>query len=441
MRLLTQTLCLCLALALSRAAPAHHDLMMAGHEGHHGEEGHHDAVPDRCAGIEFDAIAPDEKGTTYFFKGDHLWKGFAGPAELSNGSFKELDEHHHLGHVDAAFRMHSKDDPTHHDHMFFFLDNKVFSYYNHTLEDGFPKDIQDVFPGIPSHLDAAIECPEGECKTDGVIFFKGDEVYYFDIKTKTVKKRDWPHFPQCTSAFRWLEQYYCFHGHNFTRFHPVTGDVEPNYPKDARNYFMRCPNFGHGHRGSVNCTNAHLDAVTMDDKGKSYAFRGKLFMRLDSQRDGGHAFYISRFWKEVDSDVDAVFSYDGKIYFIKGDQVFIYKSEAHYTLIEGYPKSLKEELGVEGPVDAAFVCEGHAIVHIIQGGKMKRIDLSATPRSLVKEVSLPFSGIDAAMCGPEGVKVYVGAQYFEFDSPMVLSTGKIRPIPHEIPQQMLGCAH
>lgn len=50
----------------------------------------------------------------------------------------------------------------------------------------------------------------------------------------------------------------------------------------------------------------------------------------------------------------------------QGEQIYIYKTAAFYTLIEGYPKSIKEELGIEGPVDAAFVCNG-SIVHVIQG--------------------------------------------------------------------------
>lgn len=56
---------------------------------------------------------------------------------------------------------------------FFIKDDKVFSYYNYTLEQGYPVEIQQEFPGVPSHLDAAVECPKGECITDSVLFFKG----------------------------------------------------------------------------------------------------------------------------------------------------------------------------------------------------------------------------------------------------------------------------
>ncbi|XP_077065717.1 hemopexin [Siphateles boraxobius] len=438
------SLCVCLALALSNAAPAHHDAMIKDAPERHlhpeGEE-HHDAKPDRCKGIEFDAITPDEKGNTFFFKGDHLWKGFLGPAELSSSIFKELDDYHHLGHVDAAFRMHHQDDASVHDHIYFFLDDKVFSFYNFTLEKGYPVEIQQEFPGIPSHLDAAVECPKGECITDSVLFFKGNETYSYDIKTKTVKKKMWTHLPNCTSAFRWLEHYYCFHGYNFTRFHPVSGEVTGTYPKDARNYFMRCSE-GFGHGGGAKrlpCSEVKLHAVTTDDKGRSYAFHDAMFLRLDTHRDGSHHFPISRSWKEISGGVDAVFSYGDNMYIIQGSQVYIYKSAAHYTLIEGYPKPLKEELGINGPVDAAFLCPKQHTVYFIQGQKMYEVDLTATPRVAKKEIPIPFPKIDAGLCDADGVKVFIGPEYYSYESPMILALARIRPKAQKISPEKFGC--
>ncbi|XP_056621840.1 hemopexin [Triplophysa dalaica] len=432
---------LCLALPHSYAAPAHHDGIMADEPEDHLHPKEEDHQLDRCKGIEFDAITPDEKGNTFFFKGDHLWKGFTGPAGLSGGTFKELDEHSHLDHVDAAFRMHHGDDPNTHDHIFFFLDDKVFSYYNYTLENGYPVDIQQEFPGTPNHLDAAVECPKGECVTDSVLFFKGNEVYHFDIKTKLTKKKVWSHLPNCTSAFRWLEHYYCFHGHNFTRFHPISGEVTGVYPKDARNYFMRCgEGFGHGAgTRKLRCSDIKLNAITTDDKGRAYAFQGSVYMRLDTHRDGNHTFPISRQWKEISGAVDAVFSYGDNMYIIQGGQVYIYKSVAHYTLIEGYPKPLKEELGIDGPVDAAFLCANQHILHIIQGQKMYDIDLTASPRAIKKEMPIPFPKIDAGLCDADGVKVFIGPEFYEYGSPMLLALGKGSPQPHKISPEKFGC--
>ncbi|XP_036947676.1 hemopexin [Acanthopagrus latus] len=433
MDLFTKTLFLCLALTLANGAPAPaQDAAVDGGDA---------SLPDRCAGIEFDAITPDEKGNTFFFKGAHLWKGFAGPAVLSNESFKELDDIHHIGHVDAAFRMHNKDNPDDHDHIYFFLDDKVFSYYNHTLEDGYPKAIQEDFPGVPTHLDAAVECPQGECMTDSVLFFKGNDVHVYDISTKAVKTKQWSHLPVCTAAFRWLEQYYCFHGNNFTRFHPVSGEVNGTYPKDARNYFMRCPNFGHGAGHKVpKCSETKLDAITTDDAGKTYLFSGPNYMRLDTRRDGLHGFQITRTWREVTEGVDAVFSYDNKIYLIKGDQIYIYKGAAHYTLIEGYPKTLKEELGIEGAVDAAFVCPNEPIVHIIQdGNRMRDVDLTATPRVITQDVPIPISPIDAALCGADGINLFKGSEYYNYQSAMILAMGRIKPMPKPVTSALIGC--
>ncbi|KAF3706355.1 Hemopexin [Channa argus] len=398
------------------------------------------AVPDRCKGIEFDAITPDEKGVTLFFKGDHLWKGFHGSIQLANESFKELDDNHHIGHVDASFRMHNTEKTGDHDHIYLFLDDKVFRYYNENLEDGYPKEIQEDFPGVPSHLDAAVECPKGECIADSVLFFKGQDIHVYDVATKTVKTKTWSHLPVCTSALRWLEHYYCFHGHNFTRFNPVTGEVSGGYPKDARSYFMKCAGFGHGGNYSTpKCSEIKLDAITSDDPGKTYLFSGPIYMRLDTKRDGLHAFPITRTWKEVSNGVDAVFSFTNKIYMIKDDKVYIYKSAAHYTLIEGYPKTLKDELSIEGHVDSAFVCPSENMVYIIQGNTMREVDLTATPRVVTQDLPLPLSDIDAGLCGPEGIHLFKGGLYYHYESPMTLALSRIAPFPQNITSAMLGC--
>lgn len=44
---------------------------------------------------------------------------------------------------------------------------------------------------------------------------------------------------------------------------------------------------------------------------------GPIYMRLDTARDGLHAFPITRAWKEVTNGVDAVFSHTDKLYMIK----------------------------------------------------------------------------------------------------------------------------
>ena len=57
----------------------------------------------------------------YHPPGDHLFKGFHGQSELSNGSYEELDNVHTLDHVDAAFIMHFNESDSDYDHIFFFL--------------------------------------------------------------------------------------------------------------------------------------------------------------------------------------------------------------------------------------------------------------------------------------------------------------------------------
>nr|AID59463.1 Wap65-1 [Scophthalmus maximus] len=429
MKLLARTACLCLALALTWADSP---------------EDHASAAPDRCVeGFELDAATVNEEGIPYFFQGDYLFKGFHGNADLANETFPELDEHHHLGHVDAAFRMHYEDNPDH-DHLFLFLDHTVFSYYQHKLEDGFPKNISEVFPGIPDHLDAAVECPKPECDEDSVIFLKGNKIYQYHVATKAVNEKEFSSMPNCTAAFRFMEHYYCFHGHMFSKFDPTTGDVHGRYPKEARVYFTRCSKFSEesDHVERERCSRVHLDAITSDNAGNMYAFRGHHFISKDEGNDTLKADTIENAFKELHSEVDAVFSYEDHLYMIKDDQVFLYKVGEPHTHLDGYPKPVKEELGIEGPIDAAFVCEDHHIAHLIKGQKIYSVELKASPRVASNERTISlFKKVDAAMCDSKGVKVFVGNHFYHFESTMVFVAGRALPEQHRVSLELFGCDH
>uniref|UniRef100_A0A8C5C128 Hemopexin-like n=1 Tax=Gadus morhua TaxID=8049 RepID=A0A8C5C128_GADMO len=418
-----------------------HDHVHDGHVHHHADH-EHVAQIDRCEAVEFDAIVPDASGVPLFFKGDFMWRGFHGPSELINGSYKELIEQHaELGKINAALSMIAEDSDK---HVFFLLNDKVFSYHDQTLEAGNPKAFSEVFPGIPKHVDAAVECPKGECVRDTVIFFKGCEVFHYETQTKKVKSSHWTHMPNCTSALRWQNNYYCFHGNQFTKFHPVTGSVTGTYPKDARDYFMKCPNFGllSNHTERERCSHVPLDAIASDGLERAVAFRGNYFLREDeTHRDGWHASLVSEAFKEVQSDAEAVFSHARLLYIVKDNKVFAYKSGEQYQLVEGYPKTLQEELGMEGPLDATFVCGDYSILHVIKGQQMFDIELSVSPRAVVHEARLPFPKVDGAMCGPNGIRVFVGAEYFEYKTPKLLAYSRMRPQAHKITLEMFGCDH
>lgn len=390
-----------------------------------------------------DAVAVNEDGVPYFFIGHNLFKGFSNKPEHSNESFAEMDDDHNLGHVDAAFRLHHEDGHDH-DHMFFFLDDKVYSYYKHKLEDGFPKNISEAFPGIPDHLDAAVPCPNPDCDEDSVIFFKEHEIFHFGVKNKTVEKHEFKTMPNCTSAFRYMEHYFCFHGLQFSRFDPKTGEVHGKYPKVTRDFFMKCANYSEDSDDveRERCSHVHLDAITSDHDGNMFAFRGHHYIRRDEGNDTLTVDDIEDAFKEVHSEVDAVFTYEDHLYMIKDDKLFVYQSGDDHTLLEGYPKSVKEELGIDGHIDAAFVCEDNHIVHIIKDDHIYDVEMKASPRVPEKEKTMAlFKKVDAAKCDKTGIKVIVGNHYYRFESTALLVAGKALPDQHRVSMELFGCDH
>uniref|UniRef100_A0A8I3NA34 Hemopexin n=2 Tax=Canis lupus familiaris TaxID=9615 RepID=A0A8I3NA34_CANLF len=190
-------------------------------------------------GWSFDATTLDEHGAMLFFKGEFVWKSHRWVRELISERWRNL-----TSPVDAAFRRG-------HNSVFLLKGDKVWVYPPEKKEQGYPKLLQEEFPGIPSPVDAAVECHRGECQDEGVLFFKGNQTWFWDLTTGTKKERSWPAVGHCSSALRWLSRYYCFRGNQFLRFNPVTGEVLPKYPLDVRDYFIPCPGRGHGHRNGT----------------------------------------------------------------------------------------------------------------------------------------------------------------------------------------------
>ncbi|XP_044274524.1 hemopexin isoform X2 [Varanus komodoensis] len=382
----------------------------------------------RCADeTGFDAVTLDEGGTMLFFKGDLVWKGFTGRAEPINASWPDVG-----GPVDAALRIHHVARQDLHDNVYLFRGERLWAYAQGKLRPGYPRLIGEEFKGVPSNLDAAVECHPKECQAETILFFKGANVFSYDLQTGQVKLRSWPAISHCTAAVRWLDHYYCFQNIHFLRFNPVTGEVPPNYSRDARDYFMRCPGRGHGHAARHNatvwallnrCSGHPFQAFSSDDSGRTYAFRGGRYFRLDSARDGWHAWPLNHTWKGLEGEVDAAFSWEDKLYLIQGPQVVIYQAGPGYARIEGYPRALQQELGVGG-ADAAFTCPQSHEAYIIQGSHIRHVDLRTSPRLPGPPQPIPHDKVDSALCTRTGVSLFHGADFHHYDNVAQLVAAK-----------------
>ncbi|NXI71299.1 HEMO protein, partial [Anseranas semipalmata] len=348
------------------------------------------------------------------------------------------------GPVDAALRIYRRQHPEEHQSLYLFQarlraggpelgGEQVWAYAGGQLRPGFPRRIGDEFPGVPGGLDAAVECHPEECGGETILFFKGE-------RGPGARGGLGP----CDAALRWLERYYCLQGTRFQRFNPVTGEVSPGYPRDLRDYFIPCPGRGHRHGNASwgdagdRCSGLPFQAVTSDDRGRIYAFRGGLSFRLDSWRDGWHAWPQGHGWPGLQGKVDAAFAWDGRTYLIQGSQVSIYLSGQGHRRVEGYPRALQDELGV--PVaDAAFTCPSSAELYVIAGDRVRRVDLTQTPRHAGEPLPLPYDGVDGAMCTADGVFLFRGDSYHQYRSVAELLGARVPAPPSNITADFFRC--
>uniref|UniRef100_A0A8C3HBM2 Hemopexin n=1 Tax=Chrysemys picta bellii TaxID=8478 RepID=A0A8C3HBM2_CHRPI len=279
----------------------------------------------------------------------------------------------------------------------------------------------------------------------------GGDVFSYDLGLGVLKRRSWPGVSDCSAAARWLGRYYCFQRVHFLRFQPATGLVPPGYPRDARDYFMSCPGRGHGHKARGNatamgirdpCSGLAFQAFTADDANRTYAFRGGQYFRLDSKRDGWHSWPLNHTWQELSGQVDSAFNWDKKLYLIQGSQVYIYRVGPGYTLVQGYPRDLQEELGITG-ADATFTCPHSAELFVIHGARnaLQRVDLTLSPRSPRLEGSIPHAHVDSAMCNADGVHLFHGNTIHHYASVAELTTSPKPSPPQNMTAVLFGCPH
>ncbi|XP_069748389.1 hemopexin-like isoform X3 [Narcine bancroftii] len=304
-------------------------------------------------------------------------------------------------------------------------------------------------PGFPDRCDG-LGFNAITLDNDGVsYFFRGNAIFVLDLTTNKMKEKLWPRVRGCTALMKWIDKYYCFRGTYFLRFNPITGHVAPQYPKDSRDYFMRCKGRGHWSKNSTvdrnifnSCSNLSYDEFTQDQLGRIYAFRGNWYFRPDLKRDGRHPWSLNSSWPSLHGKVDGVFNWDHKMYFIKGPQLFIYKAEGSYSLIDGYPKPVEEELGItDSHIDATFVCPHTSLLYVIQGNHMRVINLEQTPRVLGNGTRISHSQVDGAMCNNLGVYLFIGTQYYLYDSPAHIASWTKPPSPKSIKEDFMACSH
>lgn len=70
------------------------------------------------------------------------------------------------------------------------------------------------------------------------------------------------------------------------------------------------------------------------------------------------------------------------------------------------------------------------------------MELKSTPRVASNERPIAaFKKIDAAMCRPNGVSVFVGNHFYHFESTMLLVAGRALPEQHRVSLELFGCDH
>ncbi|CAM5073436.1 unnamed protein product [Eretmochelys imbricata] len=188
------------------------------------------------------------------------------------------------------------------------------------------------------------------------------------------------------------------------------------------------------------CSGLAFQAFTTDDANRTYAFRGGQYFRLDSKRDGWHSWPLKPHVAGAGRAGGQRLQLGQEALPDQGSKVYIYRVGQGYTLVQGYPRGLEEELGITG-ADATFTCPHSAELFVIKGNSLRRVDLNLSPRSERLEGPIPHAQVDSAMCNADGVHLFHGATFHRYASVAELTASPKPSAPQNVTAVLFGCPH
>lgn len=76
---------------------------------------------------------------------------------------------------------------------------------------------------------------------------------------------------------------------------------------------------------------------------------------------------------------------------------------------------------------------------VFTGNRIRDVDLTASPRVVTSDLPFSISDSDGALCSADGIKVFKGPQYYQYESALIMAISRLIPVPKNITREMMGC--
>ncbi|XP_071855385.1 uncharacterized protein [Apostichopus japonicus] len=335
---------------------------------------------DGCISGQFDAITRTSDGKTYAFKDNLVMKLNEPGTAVACGYPKEITDVFPLlpSYLDAAVNWNNGK-------TYFFKGSQYWATTGTTLDSGYPKQISAHWPGLPNDIDAAVVWG-GNGKG---FFFKGTQYWRYNPISDSTERGNidtntyWPGYNQGTvdAAFQWSNgRTYLFKGEQYWRYNDAAHRIDSGFPLSTSKEWLGCPTIRttipseEMCPSGLGCVSGSFDAITRTSDGNTYAFKGTLVAKLadgDTIIAAGYPKPICDVFIGIPSNLDAaVFWGNGKTYFFKGDQ---YWRTSGTSPDSGYPKQISAAWhGLPNDIDAAVVWEPNGKGYFFKGTKYWR---------------------------------------------------------------------